>query len=203
MREFHNLSNYYPNNIIFGNYNINTRPNRDLVSQNIVDHFSGGDLIHKFNLVHTLTKLNGEFIMSSGDGEMMTNKPFVDNCYGDVLTFGLGLGMIIFPLLNDPQITSIKIVELNQDIIDYIGNIIKQYDVNNKVTLELGDANTYYLFNNTINYDYIYFDIFSKITIDTFEDMKRLTNLYQGLKKNETSVVKCWGQDIKDLISVS
>ena len=48
-------------------------------------------------------------MMSNHEFEMMTNQKFLDSAKGDVLIFGLGIGLIIHPLLNDSDINTIDV----------------------------------------------------------------------------------------------
>jgi len=135
MREYHDLSNYYPTYVNFGKYTITKESNLPLVAQNLIDYYDGQSLVQQSNYYYSLTRNNKNLVMDSSDFEKLTNKYFLDNANGDVIVFGVGMGFIIFPLLQDPTVTSIKIVEYDQEIIDYVGSIIKQNDINNKVTI--------------------------------------------------------------------
>ena len=62
--------------------------------------------------------------MSNHEFETLTNQKFLDNAKGDILIFGLGIGLIIFPLLTDNDIKSITIVEIDDGLIDEVFPII-------------------------------------------------------------------------------
>ena len=200
MRNFIDLSNYYPDYVEYGNFLIEKLPNNITVSQDFIDYHNGADLVGQSSHYFKMRFINGGPIMSTDDYEVLTNKYFLDNANGDVLIFGLGMGFIVFPLLNDPSITSIKIVELNPDIINYVGNIITNADVNNKVSIVQGDAKTYYQEVTNEVYDFIYFDYWYGLNEQSYQEMSTYQTLYQGFKKNTNSIIYCWCQDIQHLI---
>ena len=64
-------------------------------------------------------KKNGDGIMMSDTPmERNTNRDFIRKANGDVIIFGLGLGLVIIPLLKKENVKSILVVELYQDLID-------------------------------------------------------------------------------------
>jgi hypothetical protein len=63
-----------------------------------------------------------------------------DLAYGDVLITGLGFGMLATWLASKPEVTSVKVIEFYQEVIDLFteSNLVPD-----KVTIELGDAKNY------------------------------------------------------------
>jgi hypothetical protein len=202
MRQYHDLSNYYPPFVSFGKYTITRDINNINVANNIIDYYNGNHLIKLFNYNFKMMKNGDEPVMDTSDFEVLTNKYFLDNATGDIMVFGLGMGFIIFPLLDDPSITSIKIVEYDQEVIDYVGNIIKYRDINNKVTIVLGDVKTYYQNNTNEFYDFIYIDYWGELNENAYDEMLEYPSLYSNFKKDDNSIIFSWCQDIKHLILV-
>ncbi len=64
--------------------------------------------------------VNGDVMMSDTDMELRTNREPVRDARGDVLIGGLGLGMITLPILLNPAVTSVTVIELSQDVIDLV-----------------------------------------------------------------------------------
>jgi hypothetical protein len=60
--------------------------------------------------------------------------------YGDVLITGLGFGMLATWLASKPEVTSVKVIEFYQEVIDLF---TESNPVPDKVTIELGDAKNY------------------------------------------------------------
>ena len=58
-------------------------------------------------------EMNGKGIMMSDTPmERNTNRDFIQKANGDVIIFGLGLGLVIIPLLKNENVKSILVVEL-------------------------------------------------------------------------------------------
>jgi spermidine synthase len=115
-------------------------------------------------------------MMSSHEFETITNQKFLDNAKGDILIFGLGIGLIVFPLLNDVEVKSITIVEIDNGLIDEVFPIIIQNDVQSKVSVYLTSV---FEFNTEKMFDTIYFDIWSDINQQSFSEMKILSEKFR------------------------
>jgi hypothetical protein len=63
-----------------------------------------------------------------------------DLAYGDVLITGLGFGMLATWLAAKPEVTSVKVIEFSQEVIDLFTS---SNPVPEKITIELGNANNY------------------------------------------------------------
>ena len=200
MRNYVDLSSYYPTEINFGKYNLIQTTGKMVSAQNIIDFYGKGNFVNEFTTQYTLRRNQNEYVMDSGPFEMVTNKNFLDNVNGDVLIVGLGIGLIVYPLLNDININSITILEIDQDIIDYIGGILKENDSLNKVTIVKGDVFQYHTLIPTQKFDYIYFDFWDALTNDAYDEMTTLKQLYGNNLKNSSSTIHCWCEDIKDLL---
>lgn len=121
-------------------------------------------------------------MMSNHEFEMLTNQKFLDNAKGDVLVFGLGIGLIIFPLLKDTEIKSITIVETDSGLIDEVFPIIIQNDTDAKVSVYMEDA---FKFETDKMFDTIYFDIWSVIDQSAFSEMRLFSEKFKNnLKPN-------------------
>lgn len=59
-------------------------------------------------------------IMQDTTREYREHEQFLKDAHGDVLVAGLGLGMINQPLMENPNTTSITIIEKYQDVIDLV-----------------------------------------------------------------------------------
>jgi hypothetical protein len=77
-----------------------------------------------------------------------------DLAYGDVLITGLGFGMIATWLAAKPEVTSVKVIEFSQEVIDLFTS---SNPVPEKITIELGDAKTY---TTNDKFDCIFLDHF-------------------------------------------
>lgn len=138
--------------------------------------------------------VNGELMMSDTDMEKKTNEDFVRAAKGEILIAGLGIGLLIENLkekIDKGIITKITIVEKYQDVIDLIA---PHYDIP-QIHIECAD-----IFERKINkgekYDAIYFDIWSTICPDNYNEMKELKNKYRRCKRTKNSYVGCWLEKI-------
>lgn len=202
MREFHDLSNYYPPYANFGGYTITTTQPNEIVARNLLDFYNKEIYIKPYDNVLILKHSERGYIVDTGAFLYLTYQNFINNANGDILIFGLGLGFIIFPLLLDPTITSIKVVEYDQELIDYVGVIIKNQDINNKLTIVNGDYRTYYQTNTDETYDYVYIDCWSYLDVSAYQQMDDAIINYSEFKKTNESIITTYGQDIRGLISL-
>ena len=67
-------------------------------------------------------------IMDDSDAEAQHAYNFLSAATGDVLLAGLGLGMVLQPLLENNSVTSITIIEKFQEVIDLISSHTPQSD---------------------------------------------------------------------------
>lgn len=138
-------------------------------------------------------KLNS-CVMSDTPMEHRTNYEILNKANGDVLIGGLGIGMILIPLMQKEEVKSITIVEKYKEIIDMVGS---QLPLNDKVKIIEGD-----IFDNTFKrgtkFDTIYFDIWNVISSDEYEEMKYLKKIYKrclrSKKDNPNSWMGCWAE---------
>ena len=126
---------------------------------------------------------NGRIWMSNTNMEISTNRKFAENAKGDVLVFGLGLG-VLFDLVNWDVIDSFTIVELNQEVID----LIAPYITNPKIKVIVGNAFDYY---TDVKYNAVYFDIWPNICLDNWEEMVKFKEKGKEWLK-EDGWVGCW-----------
>jgi spermidine synthase len=205
MREFIDIEPFYPDFLQSENYVIFKK-----VYTNI-EEASGAKFNQSLNFIKfpnqielnikyvTLLHINSnKAMMSNHESETKTNQKFLDVAKGDVLIFGLGIGLIVFPLLQEKDIKSITIIEIDSGLIDMISPIIKERDIHSKVEIINCDAFEYHNLINK-NYDTIYFDIWAIIDEKAFSEMDQLENLY---KKNlkEDGWIDSWCSEEKSLI---
>ena len=194
MREYINLTKIYPSQLKFGNYIVQQVLVNNYIHDKVLNFYNYSDNLEKERIVFLLNKSN-ECIMSSNLFERLTNQNFIDTAKGDVIIFGLGLGLIIFPLLEDDEVTSITVIDKSVDIIDNIGPIIKKYDVNDKLTIINGDVFTYYQQLNDAKFDVAYFDYWNIVDSTIYNDMETLKELYKNNIK-ETGQIMYWCEDL-------
>jgi hypothetical protein len=143
-------------------------------------------------------KMNGKGIMMSDTPmERNTNHDFIRKANGDVIIFGLGLGLVILPLLKKENVKSVLVVELYQDLIDLVQPILKKHDTENKLSVIQGDC---FEIHKSIpkeqKFDSVYGDIWIEICTDNYEEMKTLTNNWKNRinRENSNAFIDHWMQ---------
>jgi len=128
----------------------------------------------------------GDVLMSDTDFEVNTNLEAINEATGDVLIFGLGLGLILNVIMEKPDVKSVTVVELHEEIINYVGPHYK----NKKLKIIQGDAYGWTPPPRT-RYDYIYYDIWGSFSTDLVDKMKELKkDARKFLRKG--GKVRCW-----------
>ena len=132
--------------------------------------------------------------MSDTPMERNSNRNFIQKANGDVLIFGLGLGLIVFPLLDNPEVKSIRVIEKEKEVIDLISPYIKAKDTLNKVTIVEADCFEY---KTKEKFDVIYGDIWRTISTDNYEEMKQLTRAWKNRvnRENPNAFIDHWLKD--------
>lgn len=145
-----------------------------------------------------LVKKGEGVMMSDTPMERNTNRHFIQNANGDVLIFGLGLGLVILPLLKKKDVKSIIVIELYQDLIDVVLPILKKHDTENKLSVQHGDCfEAHKSFPKEQKFDCIYGDIWIDICVDNYEEMKILTKNWKNRvnRENPNSFINHWMKD--------
>lgn len=201
MRNFIDLRTIYESENTFGDFSIYIDEHNLHATEKMRDFYGFSNSLEK-DYTFILKKLStNQALMTDSEVELLSNKHFIDNATGDVLILGLGLGMIVFPLLDDDSVNSITIIEKEQDIIDYVGGKIKNLDTKNKVQIKLGDAYNYHQNQSDYGkYDYIYIDFWPSLTESAFKDMEEMVITYEPLKKHKNSFLRCWAYELKPFI---
>jgi hypothetical protein len=113
----------------------------------------------------SITKKGNTFFLLKGEAQLMQlnlksmreykeQYACYDLAYGNVLITGLGFGMLATWLASKPEVTSVKVVEFSQKVINLF---TASNQVNDKITIELGDAKNYFTNNK---FDCVFLDHF-------------------------------------------
>ncbi|HEY3062318.1 MAG TPA: hypothetical protein VGL99_25380 [Chloroflexota bacterium] len=116
-----------------------------------------------------------ELVMSDTWMERESNWPVVCLAHGRVLIGGLGLGMILPPLLANQLVTHVTVVELEADVIEVIQPAFAGQIAAGRLELVHDDIRTWNPPGRTrYRYDTIYFDIWPTISAANLPEMERL-----------------------------
>ncbi len=87
---------------------------------------------------------DGREWMAVKPSEIATMQPAVDSVYGDVVTFGLGLGYFTFMASQKPEVKSVTVVERDSEAIElFTRYILPQFPNKDKISLVQSDAFEY------------------------------------------------------------
>lgn len=141
---------------------------------------------------------NHDVIMSDTEYEKITNNYVMRISGGNVLIAGLGIGMILLPMLKKSSVKKIIVVEREKDIINLVYKHIKKFDTENKLELIHDDINNVE-FKKGTKFDVIYFDIWNNVCGDNYSEMKNLRKKFRKYRAKD-SVVDSWEEEkTKDL----
>jgi hypothetical protein len=134
--------------------------------------------------------VNGCLNMSDTRMEHHTNFEVVHQARGNVLLAGLGLGMILHPILKKPEVLSVTVIEKCADVIALISPTVKHP----RLTIIHGDIYEWKPAKGT-KFDTIYFDVWSDQSTDDLEDMRKLHMRFRPYKVKE-GWMNSWRRDI-------
>lgn len=127
----------------------------------------------------------GRPIMSNTPSEILDHLSSIEVASGRVLIFGLGLGMVVQALIDKPSVKSIRVIEIEKDVIELSGKYYEK--LSKKVNVIQADAFTY---NDSMTYDAAWFDIWDSISEDNLGPMKILKNRWKG----KANIRMCWAE---------
>lgn len=78
--------------------------------------------------------------MSDTQLERRSSEEFLCEARGDVLISGLGLGMVVVPLLSDSKVHSITVIERSEDVVQLIEPRLKAMPGGEKLTVIVADV---------------------------------------------------------------
>lgn len=136
---------------------------------------------------YTRLFIGDQLWMTDAEFEWRSNLGFIVNAYGDVLIAGLGIGLILQPLIDAPDVLSITVIERSADVIALIG---PHYQTPKLTIIE---ADAYMWTPPKKAYNVIYFDIWPDVpNSDNREEISGLKKRYRAaLKKGGRSYAWC------------
>lgn len=116
---------------------------------------------------------NGGIVMTDTDMEKGSNVQVLHKAHGDVLIAGLGLGMILVPILKKPGVTSVTVVEKYREVIGLVEPHIREEANEKPLTVFCADIFDW-LIPKGKKWDVVYFDIWAHICQDNLKDVAKL-----------------------------
>lgn len=125
-------------------------------------------------------KVGSTLMMTDTQMEQDTNRDVVIQARGDVLIAGLGLGMILLPILAKPEVTSVTVIEKYEQVVTLVAPAIMEQPGGEKLTCIHADIFEWKP-KRGARWDTIYFDIWPNICED---DLAEQDELHAFFKKN-------------------
>lgn len=137
-------------------------------------------------------KVGDKTVMSDTRFEHITNCEVVNRAHGDVLIAGLGIGMILVPILKKPEVRSVVVIEKHQDVIDLISPRFR----NRKLRVLCADIFEWW-HDADVRFDVIYFDIWADQDQGNLGEMGKLHQRFKGHlnRNNPDRWMSSWSRD--------
>lgn len=118
--------------------------------------------------------VDGQLMMSDTRLEHDTNQNVVREATGDILIAGLGIGLILVPILAKTSVKSVMVVELHQDVID----LVAPNFLDDRLQVVCGDIYSWKPAKGT-KFQTIYFDIWPNICLSNRNQMTKLERRFR------------------------
>ena len=119
---------------------------------------------------------NGRIWMTVTPNEIETMKDAVNQAFGNVLTYGLGLGYYTYMISEKENVDSITVVEMNEDVIELFQTyLLPQFKNRQKIKVIKADAFEYaQKFMAKGHFDFVFTDLWHDVSdgIDMYLKMK-------------------------------
>jgi len=111
-----------------------------------------------------------------------------------VCSSDLGLGIFILQIQDKPEVTSITVVEREQDVIDLV---VPHLPFGPKVTVIQGDIFDKAAISRARRFDFIYFDIWTNICGDNATEVGQLKRRWRPLLRKDSSAawIGAWREE--------
>lgn len=145
---------------------------------------------------YTQLFVGSTLMMSDTPMEKTSNHGVLRNAYGDVLIAGLGVGLILVPILRKADVKSVTVVEKYQDVVDIVEPALRANvpEAAGKLKVVTADIFTWSP-PKADKWDTIYFDIWPDIVEDNLDEMAKLHRKYAKRKVSKNSWMDSWKRD--------
>ncbi len=158
-------------------------------------HGDGDEIVHPGR--YCKLKIGDSLVMTDTEMERRSNLEIVTQARGNVLIAGLGLGMILVPILKKKEVEKVTVVEKNKNVLSLVAPHIYRHMpslATHKLRVVNDDIFEWVPVGARRSYDVIYFDIWSTMNTDNLADMTKLRRRFAWwLKAGGWS--GCWYQE--------
>jgi len=136
--------------------------------------------------------VNGALVMSDTRMERISNYECVRRANGKVLVAGLGIGMVLHPILAKDEVSEVTVIEQSQDVISLVSPSLPS----RKVVIIQADIFKWKPRKGT-KYDAIYFDIWSDVCTDNLAEIAKLHHAFKSCinRANPRAWMGSWMQE--------
>lgn len=141
--------------------------------------------------VYSMLKVDGQLMMTDTPHEIRTNLDLIENARGDVLIAGLGLGMVLVPLLLNRRVRSVTVIEKSKGVIKLVKPRIEKWREHQGLIgskpapLTIVNSDIFEWEPGSSKWDTIYFDIWPTIGQGNLEGGNKLKRKFKkNLRKN-------------------
>jgi hypothetical protein len=140
-------------------------------------------------------EVKGTLMMSDTRMEQRTNYEVVRKAKGDVLIAGLGIGMVLVPILKNPDVKSVTVIEKYQDVVDLVVPALQaKLPEAFKLRVIVADA-LEWMPPKGLKWDIIYFDIWPNLCVDNLKEITMLKRRF-ARRKNPGAWMGAWIEDM-------
>lgn len=149
---------------------------------------------------YTRLTVDGELMMTDAPFEARSNHDILSKAKGNVLIGGLGIGMILVPILRNPAVKRVVVLEKYRDVIKLVEKPLRAHlgpQASDKLLVMNRDVFTFVPskdFKKKARFDAIYMDIWPTISVDNLKDMVVLKRRFKPLLKKD-GWLGCWLED--------
>lgn len=154
-----------------------TLDRRDAALHNIKNARSPGMWIREGTYKRLVHEKRG-VVMSNTPMEIRTNIEGALHATGRVHINGLGLGMLLDAVLSKPDVTFVRVVEIDKDVIALVGPNYEEEQRSGRLEIVHADAYEYAPPKGE-RYDYVWHDIWDDICEGNLPLMAKLTRRYR------------------------
>lgn len=131
--------------------------------------------------------------MSDTDMEKRTNYEVVHRAHGHVLIAGLGLGLILVPILRKKEVTAVTVIEKYPDVVALVAPQFNDPRLN-IITVDIHE----WMPPKGQKFNVIYFDIWSDQSTDDLEEMGKLHRRFAPRmdRADDQRWMNSWRRDI-------
>lgn len=137
-------------------------------------------------------RVNNQLVMSDTDMEKNSNMRVVHQAKGHVLIAGLGIGLILLPILDNPEVLSVTVIEKSPDVVTLVEPHIRKASYQaDKLKVVVADIFTWTPPKGQ-KWRTIYHDIWPDICTDNLSEMTQLHRKYARRKSGPDAYMDSW-----------